>query len=402
MIPANLPPTTAPCPHCSGVITSPDLNAPVAPLAALQTPPPLPIETRIVPTVPTAQKAEESAAEEKLPVPIPGPHKLIPTANKPERSGLIRTMLILLALFLLGLGVVYYIASKMSQNTAPPVTQATSSDPKTDDANYIRIGWQKDAYQLLRGYIAATRDKDKAQFILNGSELATQLTAFYASGLIDDSDTPADAFSIYELSEEDRKRGLFLMVYDQPPQLKTKKLLRTPASLEAQNHHNEADLAQAKGNLAMESRRIYAFFKRTPEGLKLDWEIFVQTKYRTLQTFLGQPKIGESKVFRVFIVEDTPEKSLAATGTRTYRVADPANTSDIACINVKEDSEIGRTLSNINWRGTEENRPIIHTATLELKWGGKPTAPALEINRFVCWEFLGLGSNQTPAPTLTN
>jgi hypothetical protein len=85
-------------------------------------------------------------------------------------------------------------------------------------------------------------------------------------------------------------------------------------------------------------------------------------------------------------------------GTRTYRVADPANTGDTARINVKVDSEIGRALSLINWRGTKESRPITRTATVELKWTGEPDAPELEISRFICWEFLGLGGQDT-SPT---
>jgi hypothetical protein len=82
-------------------------------------------------------------------------------------------------------------------------------------------------------------------------------------------------------------------------------------------------------------------------------------------------------------------------------VADPANTGDTARVNVKVDSEMGRALSIINWRGTKENRPITRTATVELKWGGEPTAPELEISRFICWEFLGLGGRQPSASAST-
>jgi hypothetical protein len=225
---------------------------------------------------------------------------------------------------------------------------------------------------------------------------------FYGGGEILDSDTPAAAFSIYELSEEDRKRGLFMMIYDQPPQFEMKEFFRPLASLEVQYGVDEADLLLSTlarvGNFAMEPLRVHAFFKRTEEGLKLDWEIFAQTKYRTLQNFVELPEVGQTGIFRVFIIEDVPEKGRAVPGTRTYRVADPANTGDTARINVKVDSEIGRALSLINWRGTKESRPITRTATVELKWTGEPDAPELEISRFICWEFLGLGGQDT-SPT---
>ena len=384
MIPGDLPPTTAPCPHCGGVITSPELELepelkiPDALVPDFQPPPPPPE----IPPTPVSEELEKPPAKEPLPEPVPLPEKSEPEASKPKGSRLIPAILILFALLLLGLGGAYYILPKMSQELAPPANPKISGEPKTNPANSIRMDWQKEAYQVLRGYMAATRDKDKAPFILNGSELTTQLEGFYAGAVINDSDTPADAFSIYELSEEDHKRGLFMMVYDQPPQAKTKKLLPPPAN----------------NNLAMESRTIYAFFKRTPDGLKLDWEIFAQTKYRTLQNFVAQRKIGQSKVFRVFIVEDVPDKGRPPAGTRTYRVTDPANTGDTARVNVKVDSEIGRSLSSINWHGSKENRPITGTATVELKWGGEPTSPELTISRFVCWEFLGLGVNQPPSP----
>ena len=407
VIPADLPPTTAPCPHCSEVITSPELEVPVAPVAAFQPPPPPPAPVlektppappAVIPPTPVSLKTEEPPAKE----PARSPKKSAPKASQPQRSGLISAMLVLLALFLLGLGGVYYTSLEMGQNIAPPTVKAASGDPKVNDANYIRIGWQKDAYQLLRGYMAATRDKDKAPFILNGSELTTKLEDFYGGGVINDSDTPAEAFSIYELSEEDRKRGLFMMIYDQPPQFEMKEFFRPLASLEVQYGVDEADLLLSTlarvGNFAMEPLRVHAFFKRTASGLKLDWEIFAQTKDRTLQNFVELPEVGQSGVFRVFLVEDVPDKGRAVAGTRTYRLADPANTGDTARVNVKVDSEMGRALSIINWRGTKENRPITRTATVELKWGGEPTSPELEISRFVCWEFLGLGGNQPSAP----
>jgi hypothetical protein len=168
---------------------------------------------------------------------------------------------------------------------------------------------------------------------------------------------------------------------------------------------DEADLLLCSlarvGIFAIEQLRVHAFFKRTSEGLKLDWEIFAQTKYRTFQNFTELPELGQKAVFRVFIVEDVPDKGKAVAGTRTYRMADPANTSDAARTNVKIDSEPGRALSIINWRGTEDNKPITRTATVELTWVGEEASPQLEISRFICWEFLGLGGQETPATAST-
>jgi hypothetical protein len=412
LIPKDLPPTTGPCPHCGEVITSGADDIPVLPVPSAPTAPP-----PIVLPVPGAA-AERPAKIPASPPPVTNEWK--PTVELPPRethadlnqpkkrpspkpaaqhsSGLIPAMLVLLALILLGGGVVWFAAKELGRNIEPPTVKIIAGDPAVNEAKYIRIGWQKDAYQILRSFLGAKTTTDKIPFILNGSGLETKVAEFYRDGGIDDSDTPADAFSIYELSEEDRKRGLFMMIYDQPPQFDMKEFFRPLASLEVQYGVDEADLllgtlARA-GNFAMEPLRVHAFFKRTPAGLKLDWEIFAQSKYRTLRNFVEQPEVGQTGIFRVLIVEDVPDKGRAVVGTRTYRIADPANTGDSARINVKVDSETGRALSIINWRGTKENRPLTRTATVELKWSGPATAPELEISRLVCWEFLGLGGKE--------
>ena len=326
-----------------------------------------------------------------------------------KKSGLIPAMLIGL-LLVAGAGAAFFFtAAEMREkaaNVVNPKPPAIAPDPSAKEAGYIRIGWQKDAYQLLGNYMAATTSADKLPFILNGDRLGTRLEDFYGGGVINDSDTPAEAFSIYELSEEDRKRGLFMMIYDQPPQFEMKEFFRPLAPLEVQYGIDEADLLLSTlarvGNFAMEPLRVHAFFKRTPEGLKLDWEIFAQTKYRTFQNFVELPETGQIGTFRVFIVEDVPDKSRIEAGTRTYRMADPANTGDTARVNVKVDSETGRALSIINWRGAKESRPITRTATVELKWTGDASSPELEISRFICWEFLGLGGQETPSTASTH
>lgn len=436
LIPRDLPPTTGPCPHCAGLITSPARDKPateieipipipqVAPprIPAIPPPPPVasvPVAPSAVPQVPVKAVAPIATVSPPAPAEEKAAHALLEKSdhaelNKPkkqakpakaQRSGWIPVMLVLFALILAGGGVAYFAAQELGKTDRPPEIKAAAGDPAISEANYIRIGWQKDAHQLLKNYMAATTSAEKVPFILNGDKLAPKIEDFYGGGVIDDADTPADGFSVYELSEEDRKRGLFMMIYDLPPQFDMKEFFRPLASLEVQYGIDEADLLLSTlarvGNFAMEPLRVHAFFKRTPDGLKLDWEIFAQTKYRTFLNFVELPEAGQTGVFRVFIVEDVPEKGRAVAGTRTYRIVDPANTTDTSRVNVKIDSETGRALSLINWRDTTENRPITKTATLELKWTGEPNAPELSISRFICWEFLGLGGQDTPATAST-
>ncbi len=419
VIPIDLPPTTGPCPHCGGIITSPgpgpeaatpgdpDPEPEIAPLPSRIAPTPPQVgpspPSSVIPATKMELPPKSETAEHNKPKVSKSP--ALKKAAKPQRSGVISAMLVLLGLGAAAGAVVYFASKELGRNPDPPVVKNVVGDPAVAEANYIRIGWQKEAYKLLRGYMAGTTAAEKVPSVMNGPQLAAKIEDFYGGSKIIDTDTPADAFSIYELSEDDRKRGLFAMIYDQPPQVEMREFFRPLATLEVQYGIDEADLLLSTlarvGNFAMEPLRVYAFFKRGPEGLKLDWEIFAQTKYRTFQNFVELPDLGQSTVFRVLIIEDVPDKGRAVAGTRTYRIADPANKEDSARVNVKIDSELGRALSIINWRGTKDAKPTTRTVTLELKWSGEATAPELEISRFVCWEFLGLGGQETPATAST-
>lgn len=426
-IPWNLPPTTGPCPHCGGVITSP---------GPVNTPPPTPVfdlpaylskprpDAGSVPSVRVENDVSQNAAESEtlastipprgdadgLPAEKTGAETSLPKQGKPpdgggrnkgDKSGLIPVMLVLLVLILIGGAVVIYASSEMGRNISPPSTVRLPGSAAASEDYYLRIGWQKEAYQVLRGYLAGKTVEEKLPYILHPESLAERMEDFYGGGEIIDTDTPADSFSPYELSMEDRKRGLFLMIYDQPTQFDIKEFFRPLASAEVQAGLDDAGLLLSSvakmNNFTMAPLRGHAYFKRTPEGLKLDWEVFAQTKYSTFQTFVELPEIGLTGVFRVFVTEDVPDKRRVEQGCRTYRVFDTASPSVSTRINVKVDSDVGRTLSVLNWREIQDARPSTRTATVELQWMGDETSPQLKIKRFICWEFLGLGGEDGDA-----
>jgi hypothetical protein len=383
-----------------GTPPSPTAETPV------QTPPrpPAPAAPARPAPQPASQTPAEPAAKVQQPEPaLSAPHTVpkkqaTSQPHVPAKTG--GFPIALVSLLLLSGGALTYFVTREMNREPPPPKVATKEDLTALDPNYTRIGWQKDAYRLLSDFLAAKKAGEKLPFILNAETLAPRVRDFYGSETIDDSDTPAGAFSVYELSEEDRKRGLFMMTYDQPPQFDMREFFRPLASLEVQYGIDEADILLSTvaraGNFAMEPLRVHAFFKKTPEGLKLDWEIFAQTKYRTFRNFTELPEPGHSGEFRVFIVEDVPD-SKAGPGTRTYRLSDPAHTEDAARVNVKEDSEIGRHLSQLNWLGTKDGNPLTRTATVELAWIANGGSPQLELRHFICWEFLGLGGEEKKA-----
>jgi hypothetical protein len=431
-IPRDLPPTTGPCPHCGGVITSPALEAPPqsAPLPSfpsggyptpVQAPPaasPLPnlaqapVQQAPVQQASTQQTPAQSSFVQKAPAstertrervgstkPAPAP------APEPKKSLLpIFLLTILLFGFAGAAGFVVYKELKTKEVVSPSFTPPAPTNNSRAENQYIRSGWERDAKAVLAKFLAAKSVSGKLPYIINGEGLKSQMESFYGGSVIDDQDTPVEAFSIYQLSENDRKRGLFLMTFEQPPQFEMKEFFRPLAPLEVQYGVDEADLLLSTlanvTNFATDPIRVSAFFKKTEDGLKLDWEIFAQTKYRLLETMFEVPEAGQSGVFRVVIEEDVAVKGTENKETKTYRISDPSSQRTSARVQVKIDSEIGRTLSEINWIG-QKNRPVSRTATVELKWVGTDR-PVLELQRLICWEFLNLGGEvktSAPAPS---
>lgn len=310
-------------------------------------------------------------------------------------------MIVLFFLILAGGAAVYYLSNQMGRNVESPSYGSSPEDKEIREANYLRIGWQEDAYETLAAFMEGRTVEKKIPYIHNAEALKSKIDLFYGGVVINDADTPANSFSVQELTDEDRKRGIFMLTYDQPPQFALKEFFRPLAPLEVQYGIEEAGLLLGTlarmSNFSMDPVRVHAFFKRTDAGMKLDWEVFAQTKYRTFRSFTELPDIGAREIFRVLIVEDVPDKGHGVAGTRTYRMADPANLDDSVRVNVKLDSENGKELSVINWRGTKQGTPLTRTATVELEWIGEPENPVLAMKRFICWEFLGLGGSEIPA-----
>jgi hypothetical protein len=397
-IPAGLPPTTGPCPHCSGIITSPSLEDTV-------THPPADNQDL------TALVAEPERIGEDEPKidDVDSREEDNEDADMLRRHSRLAIALGLVAIFF-AVCVGGWLAIRELGNTPRTVLKdkGFKDNVALREAEYVRSGWKKDAYTVLGQFIEAKSVKDKIPHILSGESLAEELLEFYGDGKINDLDTPASSFAEFNLPKSDRERGLFLLTYDQPPQFSIKDFFRPLASLEVQYGLEEADMLLASvaqvSNFSMDPIRVHAFFRRTADGLRLDWETFAQTKYRKLPEYLHEPQIGRKKVFRVLIAEDVAEKRFSALKSRTYRIIDPVHFEDPARVVVPVDSDVARALATINWVGIEGRAPVTRTATVELEWRGEIDDPQLAISRFICWEFLGLGGrleNADPANPAT-
>lgn len=440
-IPVGLPPTTAPCPHCGASVTSPDQNA--VPASKPQATAPMPVGTSAQPkntvAIPPAPVEEKpirlEADKERAPVPpaaavgpathaidevsasakqTDGPKKepqteSAQTTAKKSNAPVVLTAIIIL---LLAGGATFWLADKWKKDQATPSVPTVVNRPPISEEGWIEDGWKKDAEKVLGGFLTASTPEEKMQYVIPNKGVLDELKNYFPDGK--ETDTPLSAFSFNDGNKTDRERGIFLMRYRRPAQIDIRTYFAPIGSLEAVMGQeaptlietayriDESSLAQPVG--------INAFFKKTKDGLKLDASVFIQGRFRTFKSFTEYPQPGKSKVFRVVLSETLIHALRNDTTRRAYRFSDFAYPQDFVNLPIEVDSEVGKTLSVINWRG--ENKPVAHrTATVELMWSD--TLPSkLELKKILCWEFLGVGgelgntdpktdesSDVTPAPT---
>jgi hypothetical protein len=419
IIPRDLPPTTAPCPHCGQETTSPAQefadpqpfipeSEPVtedvaSPVSEIEEPVPVLRRPRMHPSAPvvkapvTPEPAILTAvAEPALPnhqapeVNLVRPAPAVQTG--PKKPSMLIPLLVTICLLAVLAGAYLYYIRKMNKEAA--IASKAVEIPVNVPEKIKPDDWQAEAYKVLGGFLAAKTPKEKARYTLEGESALREMEDFYGEGEIDDSDTPLQNFATGGLQSIDSERGIYLLVYDLPAQFGIKDFFRPLAPMEVEYGVQEPSIlltAFARtSNFMLEPIRASAYFKRTNEGLKMDWHVFVQTRYRTLRSFLDSPEPGRSTVFRVLVLEDVAVKGKQTPGTRVYRVTDPTFTNDSVRVSVPVDSEIGKSLSVINWRDIEGAKPQLRTATVELEWSAGDN-PEVQIKKFICYEFLGLG-----------
>ena len=279
--------------------------------------------------------------------------------------------------------------------------QADSEQPLSPEerkANSYRAqGWIKDAQGVLQNFFNAETDAERAQWTIRGSVNEAEMAAVYDKFQEDSFRTPISVFSPVSLSDVDTKRGIFLMAYNRPEQFTIKSFFRPVPPLRVRYGLEQPSSMliseAAVSNFVDRPLKIMAFFAKTPDGLKLDWQTYAQTKFRLLDQFVTNPEPGARGVFRVFIQEDVALDGRDRAGFSVFRLSDPANNSDFAKVLVKDESELGRALALLKWRDRVVAKPPVRNATVSLTWSNDPE-PTLRMGELICWEFLGLGGER--------
>ena len=383
-VPANLPPTTAACPKCGELVTSPDWDAAPAEPRVQASEQAEPVVERLEP----ASKTDKPAA--------PKSENSKPSSGKGKMIVAIATLGAALLLAAAAIKILVFSDPKKTTKASADSAQPLSQEERRDNI-YRTRGWIEDAKEVLQNFFDAKTNEERAAWTIRGSVNEAEMAAIYEKFEEDSFRNPVDIFSPVPLADSDTKRGIFLMAYNRPEQFTIRSFFRPVPPLRVRYGLEQADnwlISEASvSNFVDRPLRIMAFFGKTEDGLKLDWQVYAQTKYRLLDKFVTNPEPGARGVFRVFIQEDVDLDGRDGNGFSIFRVSDPANGSDYAKVLVKDESELGFALSSLKWRDRVIAKPPLRNATVSLVWSDEPE-PSLQMDELICWEFLGLGGER--------
>ena len=274
---------------------------------------------------------------------------------------------------------------------------AVEEGEEDERERFLKDGWKSATTRTLAGFLSAQTLDEKAGFVIGGERKLAEMDEFYgAVGQLDEPGIPVESFSHFDLDIVDRRRGLFLMRFERPPQLKMTEFFRPVVPLEVQHElQKPGPLLSAfasRERFAMEPLRIMAFFKEGENGLLLDWDVYTQTKYRTFKHFIREPLPGREGVFRVMVRESAPTNGAEEenNGARLFRLSDPAFYRDQVTLAVRSDELPGKILSELAWVDLADRRVENRYATVRLSWT-EGAESELHLKEVICWEFLGLG-----------
>jgi len=355
--------------------------------------------TAAVATAGHVKKADPPASTQPQQIPDQSDFSELESDNNKKGKG--NAAAIIAAILILGVAgaATIWLASEWKKDPVKPNNPSSNSisiaSKTMAKKDWINNGWKKDAAKVLGDFLVADSPEEKLKYSIPNDGVMEDIKAYCPSAQ-ETADTPITAFSFVEGNLMDRERGIFIMQYDRPAQIDIREYFAPIGKLETVMGQENPGLIEMAYRIDEESLTqvvgINAVFKKTEKGLKLDASVFIQGKFRTFKEFTEYPQPGKSKVFRIVISEIISHALRDDATQRSYKLMDFAYQQDFVNISVEADSDLGKTLSIINWRGTNK-RVFPRTATVELVW--TDTAPSvLELKEIICWEFLGVGGEK--------
>ena len=235
------------------------------------------------------------------------------------------------------------------------------------DANQQTPQWEGEARRLLQAFLSAPTNSRRVPLVLQTPGVADRMQSFYSSTEGTFSPLPVSSYAVIPLSEADESRGLHLM---------------------------GSDLTEPDG------RRLVSriFFREAEDGMRLDWDVYAQSQFRFFERFLAVDTDGPKPLSQILRAEITQVPTADAAdrgkGMVTYRVNDPFYREQSITVKMSQDSPVANYLAEINWinvPGAVEPQ-MGKLCTIELDRVRRGGQEVVELRRFICWEFFGLGN----------
>ena len=233
------------------------------------------------------------------------------------------------------------------------------------------------AVVVLTQFHSATTPKEKLKWVLRPDKVAPQLSAYYSKPMPEEQRLNQARSEIAgftapgQIGVDDIQRGIVALV-----------------------KKNKDESVAPLGQLTM-----IAFFKHTPDGMKLDWESYVQAKDGTLRDFLRDSQRAP-ETFRVRLTRahyfghgDQPPNTVCVT------LDDLVPLEHQPYLFIPEDTELADEVKRrLAW--SENVLDSTSYATVRLAWKPgvrDPQSKVLAIDELICWELLGVGTEAAEA-----
>jgi len=342
LIRMGLPPTTAPCPHCGGIVTSPDYRSQEEKEAVftekLEPISEKPVEEQNEAEVP--QVAEQSAKSPTTALPELAEESMHRTdqleeavsenVKAVERKGKIPVLPAIIVAVLAVCGVVVWALGNFKNEEEKPssstedIVVVPPSPPSIPPIEApVEKDWESETAQLLGDFLTATSPEEKMQYVIPNNGVLEDLESYFPAGE-NTYDTPSFSFNFREGNTHDNQRGIYLMTYRSSADIGMQEYFKPVENMDAvlngESHSMMEMASHIDENKRPQAMAIHAFFKNTEKGLKLDSSVFIQSKFRTFQAFTQYPQPGKSKVFRVAISETLSHALRDDDTCRSYRL----------------------------------------------------------------------------------
>lgn len=255
------------------------------------------------------------------------------------------------------------------------------------------------ARETLTTILTSTDPEVIANHVIGGEAMLPAIRERLSADDAFPSLSEADLVSPVPMNEADLRRGLAGLFYQAAPQ-NIFRLDRPLLPASMQNGVAGFSLLEAGAVIARDSAPLpdqaLALFASEKGKALLDWELFVQTLDRRLDSF-SSGNLGEGPLrFRVILSLD---KAVFENGEFiddvVVRIQDPIHLQDILRVSTGSSDPVVVALREISSSTDEDPTAAMkpRTATVDLRL--MPASGRLVIENFVCWEFIGLG-NATP------